>query len=340
MLKRNTILSNLSHSFLSSLLPKQLSYDKILFFDIETTGLNRRYTAVYLIGAVFWENDNWTLTQWFAEAPEQEEEILTAFKQCAQNRTCFIHYNGNRFDVPYLEEKYAYYHLDTPFKGKEQIDLYQRFLPLKKLFKLENMRQKDLESILSHARKDIFSGKELIKKHKEFLQNPAPELLEVLLLHNHDDLMGMLSILSLDAYFQLKRGNYFIYKNSLVSTVSYEGTEHQELLISLNLSLPLPAPFSYSMDGYYLTGKEGQAHIKSPVQDGMLKLYFQDYNNYYYLPLEDTAIHKSIGSFVDKEHRIPATPELCYQKIPCTDEFLSDDDSLLCYVRSLISYLL
>ena len=39
-----------------------------------------------------------------------------------------------------------------------------------------------------------------------------------------------------------------------------------------------------------------------------------NYKDYYYLPQEDTAIHKSIASFVDKAYREQAKPENCYTK--------------------------
>lgn len=200
-------------------------------------------------------------------------------------------------------------------------------------------KQKDLESLLSYPRKDTFSGKELIQKYKEYHKNPTPELLELMLLHNYDDLMGMIGLRPLFSFFQLLNGSWTIRKASIISTETYEGTEEPELLITLDLLVPLPFPFSFSKADYYLTGKDRQARIKSPVKDGTLKLYFPNYQDYYYLPLEDTAIHKSIGCYVDKEHRIKATPELCYQKFECTEEFLEDPKKLLRYVRGVLGVL-
>ncbi len=333
------ILTNLSHTFLTGFPLEEKSPDQILFFDIETTGLGWKRSIVYLIGAVHYKNEQWILTQWFAETEDEEKEILVDFYLLADRKSYFIHYNGTSFDVPYLKQKYNFYQLFHPFTDKKQLDLYQKFMPLKKLFKLENMRQKDLESLLSYPRKDTFSGRELIQKYKEYLKNPASEGLELILLHNFDDLMGMIALRSLFSFFQLWNGSCIIRKASVISTETYEGTEEPELLITLDLHVPLPFPFSFSKAGYYLTGKDRQAHIKSPVKDGMLKLYFQDYQNYYYLPLEDTAIHKSIGGYVDKEHRIKATPELCYQKFECTEEFLEDPEKLLRYVRGVLGVL-
>ena len=50
------------------------------------------------------------------------------------------------------------------------------------------------------------------------------------------------------------------------------------------------------------------------VYKGTLKYYYPNYKDYYYLIYEDTAIHKSVGEFVDKDARIKATKETCYTK--------------------------
>ena len=47
---------------------------------------------------------------------------------------------------------------------------------------------------------------------------------------------------------------------------------------------------------------------------GTRKYFFPNYKDYYYLPLEDQAIHKSVGTYVDKEHREKAKASNCYKK--------------------------
>ena len=46
----------------------------------------------------------------------------------------------------------------------------------------------------------------------------------------------------------------------------------------------------------------------------ILKYFYSNYKDYYYLPAEDIALHKSVSSFVDPEHRIPATASTCYSR--------------------------
>ena len=52
-----------------------------------------------------------------------------------------------------------------------------------------------------------------------------------------------------------------------------------------------------------------------PVKKFTLKLFYPNFKDYYYLPIEDTCILKSIASGVDKPYRENATKETCYTKV-------------------------
>ena len=72
--------------FLSSAELKLSEFSPI-FYDIETTGLSRYSTFVYLIGAVRYEQNLWILTQWLAESPEEESLIIEEFTRYIQGAT-------------------------------------------------------------------------------------------------------------------------------------------------------------------------------------------------------------------------------------------------------------
>ena len=90
-------------------IPKQT-----LFIDIETTGLYAKSSSLYLIGCIYYyqEQDGhscWNSIQWFATNYEDEENVLRAFAEFAKNYHYLIHFNGNQFDIPYLDHKYETY---------------------------------------------------------------------------------------------------------------------------------------------------------------------------------------------------------------------------------------
>ena len=48
-------------------LEKYTSLEKILFLDIETTGLSPSSSQLYLIGIAYYEQSTWHIKQWFAQ---------------------------------------------------------------------------------------------------------------------------------------------------------------------------------------------------------------------------------------------------------------------------------
>jgi len=57
-----------------------------------------------------------------------------------------------------------------------------------------------------------------------------------------------------------------------------------------------------------------QLKVSIPMYEGELKHFFKDYKNYYYLPAEDQAYHKSVAEFVDKSAREQAKARTAYIK--------------------------
>ena len=81
-------------------------------------------------------------------------------------------------------------------------------------------------------------------------------------------------------------------------------------------SPPVELPVSVLLkDEYYvLRAEHSTLKLRLPVITGILKYFYPNYKDYYYLPYEDTAMHKSIAAYVDSECRIKATKETCYTK--------------------------
>ncbi len=60
--------------------------------------------------------------------------------------------------------------------------------------------------------------------------------------------------------------------------------------------------------------EENRLCLTIELLEGTLKHFYPNYKDYYYLIYEDTAVHKSIGEYVDKTARIKATAKNCYTK--------------------------
>lgn len=288
--------------------------ESILFLDIETTGFTANSSSLYLIGTAYYRDGDWHITQFFAHSPKEEIEILSAFFHMASSFKYLIHFNGNHFDLPYLTKKCEILGLPYDFDSFLGIDIYKRIAPIKFFLKLPNCKQKTLESFLEINRIDTFNGGELIGIYSDYVSAPTDSSREILLRHNFDDMQGMLHILPILSYSDLFDKKIKVKKVQANHYTDYTGKNRQEILMTLSLPAPLPKRISASANECYFSGEGYEASIKVPVYEEELKYFYANYKDYYYLPTEDVALHKSVASFVDKSHREPATAATCYTR--------------------------
>lgn len=297
-------------------LEKLAPLESVLFLDIETTGFTARSSYLYMIGCAYYQEGCWRTIQWLAENYEQEADLLSAFFDFAAMYRYLIHFNGNNFDLPFLMQKSEQLHLPHYFDALEGIDLYKRIVPCKAFLKLPNYKQKTLEQFLGIDRKDVFSGGELIGIYHDYIKSPSEFAEKSLFLHNSDDIKGMMEILPLLSYSDLLTAPSSV-RARKVQANSYRdihGHSRRELLITVTLPESLPKPVSASAEGCFFMGEGDEAAIRVPIYDGELKYFYSNYKDYYYLPSEDIALHKSVAGFVDREHRIPASAANCYTR--------------------------
>ena len=290
--------------------------EKVLFIDIETTGFTARSSNLYLIGCAYHAEDGWHVIQWMAENPSEQKDILVAFFSFAEGRRFLIHFNGNQFDLPYLTQKCAQLELPYDLGCFDGCDVYRRIFPYKAFLKLLNLKQKTIESFLSIHREDRFSGGELIAFYQDYVTHPTAETLETLLLHNRDDVIGMLQILPILSYFDAFHDSLTAQKVQANHYLDAEGHRRTELLIYASLPTPVPKEVSAQTEGLYARLCGNELTLRVPVYEEELKYFYSNYKEYYYLPKEDMAMHKSVGSYVDKEHRENATARNCYTRKP------------------------
>ena len=84
--------------------------------------------------------------------------------------------------------------------------------------------------------------------------------------------------------------------------------------MSLKLPTPLPTDISYGANDCRFSGSKDEGWLRVPLYEEEMKYFYSNYKDYYYLPNEDMAIHKSVSSFVDKEYRQQAKAKNCYTR--------------------------
>jgi uncharacterized protein YprB with RNaseH-like and TPR domain len=380
------------------IIPYQLLYpitdkyvkEEMVFFDIETTGFSPELSYVYLIGCAYYCDNTFKLIQWFSEGVNQERELIIHFFEFIKPYRLLIHYNGTGFDIPFLNQKIISYQLPYNFEHIDSFDIYKKIIPYKKRLPLPDLKLKTLEQFFKLKRKDPYSGGDLIDIYIKYLAFHTLELknvevsslrpskqsglrvlgpgnakvyLDALLLHNAEDVMNLLIVISILSYVDLFQGKGCITSLVLKDTM---------LVVQLELPFALPisicdskelicqsATFQLLIEAVHKT-----AIFKIPVVASDLKFFFENYKDYYYLPCEDTAVHKSVGEYVDKAFRCNAKANNCYIKktgvflpqkacyktpafrfeykdkltwFELSDDFLVDQDQQLKYVQNLLN---
>lgn len=289
---------------------KDFPLEKLCFFDIETTGLSADVSSLYLIGCGYISKDEFVIVQWFADDYTSEKDILTSFSSFIKNFDLLIHYNGCGFDIPYLEKKYKAHSITSPFSQIENLDFYRVIRPIKKLLPLENLKLTTVEAFLRIQRRDRFSGKDCIELYSNFMQmkylgeeEKRNACYHCLLLHNFDDIAGTFLCSQL-----------LLYLTAFSSPVQIENQTNKALTCHVNLPGFLPSAFSYTAGDIPFSFKNDSFTITLPLITETLYFFYRDYKNYFYLPAEDKAIHKSVATYVDAPHRERATAKNCYTK--------------------------
>lgn len=288
--------------------------NELLFLDIETTGFSAKNSMLYLIGCVYFDADSWYATQWFACKKEEELLILQDFLRFLSSYKYLIHFNGTAFDLPFLCQKSTQYGLTLCLEDMEQIDLYKRIAPCRHLLKLPNCKQKSIEQFLGICRKDTYTGGELVSLYQNYLVHPSDDAEKAILQHNFDDICGMPDILPALAYYDLFTKEVTVQKVQANYYSDYSREQRMELLISVTLPTALPKAISAFENHCYFSAENKTGTIKVPVFEEEMKYFYSNYKDYYYLPEEDVALHKSVATFVDHEHRVPALASTCYTR--------------------------
>ena len=157
---------------LSAIGPKE----RLVFFDIETTGLRAGRAELYLIGLLFHDGKDWELIQWFSQGLSDEEELLLRFsgflndmrRRHSPQKPILISYNGDGFDIPFISSCLRAYGLPDIKGTVLSFDLYKQLRGLKRILGLPDMKLKTIEHFLGIDREDSFSGGELISVYERY----------------------------------------------------------------------------------------------------------------------------------------------------------------------------
>ena len=132
---------------------------------------------------------------------------------------------------------------------------------------------------------------------------------EILLLHNEEDVVGLYQIYAFTALSDFLDGDF----DTATCHIERQSQELR-LVYEIKHRWEFPLSIQVQKDGFHLCAQEQHATLSIPIFEGELLYFYPDFKNYFYLPQEDMAIHKSIASFVDAKFRKQAKAANCYTR--------------------------
>ena len=261
------------------------------------------------------------LISWISEQESDEYEMLTALSDALDSIRRIITFNGNAFDLPHLHQKYKAFDLMDPLQGKQYLDLMLRLKPISRFLALPSGKLADFAGFLHLAQPDasdeasfrFHPGAE--DKHEASTPNDALYTLECMSLLHYAD---------------------FLDQGARIREVT---TDEERVIFRLHYPDGFPVGFSVHDSGFHLRfSEDGTVLLSSRICNGSIRYYHTDVKNYWYLPLEGYAIHKSAAQCVDESRREKAVRENCYHLVPVSPAFLQDPAMLDGYLKSVLAY--
>ena len=131
---------------------------------------------------------------------------------------------------------------------------------------MSNCKQKTVELFLGFQRNDIYDGGNLINVYHGYVNAPSDAAFSLLLLHNADDIRGLIRIFPVLAYYDMFNKPLKAKKVQANTYTDYFGMERQELLLKVSLPAALPAPVRFHANSCYFNGEGVAQNWKEAVR--------------------------------------------------------------------------
>lgn len=190
---------------------------KLVFFDIETTGLSGGAGMLpFLAGCGWFNEDGFTVRQFLLAGPTGERALLEQLAQVFAETSLLVTFNGRTFDVPTMEMRWAFHREPTPTDDLPHLDM----LPVaRRLWGFRggsrgHAEPKDStgcslvaleQSVLGFYRPADVPGCEIPARFFHFMRTGDASAIEDVLEHNRHDLVS-LAVLTAHALWLAQSG--------------------------------------------------------------------------------------------------------------------------------------
>jgi len=176
---------------------KKIDINKTVFLDTETTGLaGGAGTYIFLVGAGYFEGDQFCVRQYFMRDYNEERALLSAVNELLSNFEAIVSYNGKTFDVPLIQSRFIMSGMKLNLENPGHFDL---LYPARRLWKrrLENCSLSTVErDILGVIRENDVPGYLVPEIYFRYLKTKDARALKQVFEHNLQDILSLVALVS------------------------------------------------------------------------------------------------------------------------------------------------
>jgi uncharacterized protein len=166
----------------------------MLFFDVETTGLNGGAgTFAFLVGCGWFDADaRFRTRQYLLTSPSDERGMLKRLAADLREAGVLVSFNGKSFDAPLLEMRFLYHRMEWEAAGTPHFDVLH---PSRRFWRSADLDEFGLgpleRKVLGARRIGDVPGFEIPSRYFAFLRSGDAAPLEGVLEHNRIDLLSL-----------------------------------------------------------------------------------------------------------------------------------------------------
>jgi uncharacterized protein YprB with RNaseH-like and TPR domain len=175
---------------------------RVIFFDIETTGLSGGAgTLAFLVGCGWFEDAGFRVRQFFLAGPSGEHAMLNALAEIFQEASLLVTYNGRTFDVPFMETRWAFHRAPSPTHDLPHFDM---LATARRLWRRREAADCDRSCSLAALERTVLGvyrsadvpGFDIPSLYFHYLRTGDAAGLDGILEHNRCDLVSLAAIMS------------------------------------------------------------------------------------------------------------------------------------------------
>jgi uncharacterized protein YprB with RNaseH-like and TPR domain len=177
---------------------------RVVFFDLETTGLSGGAgTLPFITGCGWFEDERFVTRQFVLAGPAGEHAMLEALSEVLTRATMLVTFNGGSFDLPVMEMRWAFHRRDNPAGTLPHFDMLppaRRFWGRRETSAMLDAQRCTLTAlerdVLGFHRIGDVAGLEIPARYFHFLRSGDAGVLTGVLEHNRHDLLSLAALMA------------------------------------------------------------------------------------------------------------------------------------------------